>query len=321
VNPIAQTSIYVLSTRGKHQVCGEVWDWIQAHPGIRREVLEDEESLLGRAVAPELSGARVVIDANLRRMHRRVLKLTASRDLVIFDHDVCQNHIRHSEWYRRYETVLLTLQPKLVIVSSLFLQRRLRERGLNAIYIAKGYSPAVISDIGSPRTIARAFVGRTDHKVYRDRKRMLRVLLRDEGVRILRAPYGPRYNELLNRIEIFVSVDAGFREYMIKNFEAMAAGCVVLAARQGEGEEEALGLVDGENVVLYGSLEEARSRLAWLDSHPDEKRAIAEAGQRLARERHTWHHRADRLEAAVVAPGHAPRRGPRWSERRRLWCL
>ena len=67
---------------------------------------------------------------------------------------------------------------------------------------------------------------------------------------------------MLNRIRFFVSADIGMGEYMIKNFEAMACGCVLLAYDQGELENEALGFIDMHNIVLYRRLDELRDKLS-----------------------------------------------------------
>ena len=77
-------------------------------------------------------------------------------------------------------------------------------------------------------------------------------------------------------------------EYMIKNFEAMACGCILLAYRQGEGEEEALGFSDMNNIVLYSSIAELREKLAQLRANPERAEQIAHAGQDLVTTRYTF---------------------------------
>jgi hypothetical protein len=64
-------------------------------------------------------------------------------------------------------------------------------------------------------------------------------------------PGGEEYCATLNRIRFFVSADVGMGEYMIKNFEAMACGCVLLAFDQGAAENQALGFKGMVNVVFY----------------------------------------------------------------------
>src|SRR5690606_311489 len=126
------------------------------------------------------------------------------------------------------------------------------------------------------------------NKVYRKRRKFLNAASKTGEVELLRADPGEAYNDLLHRIHCFVSADIGFDEYMIKNFEAMAAGCVLVAWRQPSQEQEALGLEEGKHLVLYGSMAELREKLAWLEQYPDKARQIACAGRELVAARHRW---------------------------------
>ena len=93
---------------------------------------------------------------------------------------------------------------------------------------------------------------------------------------------GAEYCDTLNRIRFFVSADVGMGEYMIKNFEAMACGCVLLAFDQGEAENRALGLQDMHNVVLYGSIAQLQAKLKVLRADEALVRRIATNGRDLA---------------------------------------
>jgi len=109
----------------------------------------------------------------------------------------------------------------------------------------------------------------------------------------------------------FVSADVGMGEYMIKNFEAMACGCVLLAFDQGEEENRALGFLDMNNVVLYRDLDDVRDKLRQLRTSPAQAETIARNGQALAEERYTF----QALGAAIVAAMQTPLRphpGPTW---------
>ena len=87
---------------------------------------------------------------------------------------------------------------------------------------------------------------------------------------------------MLNRIRYFVSADIGIGEYMQKNFEAMAAGCVVFAFDQGTLENKALGLVDMENIVLYQDKQTLISKIQYLRSNKNLADKISENGRRFA---------------------------------------
>ncbi|WP_202985136.1 glycosyltransferase, partial [Klebsiella pneumoniae] len=97
-----------------------------------------------------------------------------------------------------------------------------------------------------------------------------------------RTKSGEDYCNTLNRIRFFVSADVGMGEYMIKNFEAMACGCVLLAYDQGEEENRALGLQDMHNVVFYDSIPTLQEKLRRLRANPELARQIAENGRHLA---------------------------------------
>ncbi len=121
-------------------------------------------------------------------------------------------------------------------------------------------------------------------------------------MQLLRTEPGAAYNEMLNRIQFFISADQGLDEYMGKNFEAMAAGCVLCCFRQGGGEEEALGFVDLENVVLYSDLEELKKKLDLLKEQPDKIKEIARSGRELAIREYSLACLAQKTASALVAP-------------------
>jgi hypothetical protein len=53
---------------------------------------------------------------------------------------------------------------------------------------------------------------------------------------------------------------------MIKSFEAMACGCVLLAFDQGAAENQALGFKDMVNVVFYKDIPQLQEKLSVLHS-------------------------------------------------------
>jgi glycosyltransferase involved in cell wall biosynthesis len=93
---------------------------------------------------------------------------------------------------------------------------------------------------------------------------------------------------MLNRIRFFISADIGLGEHMLKNFEAMACGCLLFCWDQGDDENNALGLVDMKTAVLYRSLDELQQKLATIRANPQLAKYIADAGQKLSEENFTW---------------------------------
>ncbi len=71
-------------------------------------------------------------------------------------------------------------------------------------------------------------------------------------------------------------------EFMIKNFEAMACGCVLLAYDQGAAESNALGLEDMHNVVFYQDIAQLQEKLRRLRADPQLAQRIACNGRDLA---------------------------------------
>jgi glycosyltransferase involved in cell wall biosynthesis len=110
---------------------------------------------------------------------------------------------------------------------------------------------------------------------------LLDELGRVEPLVVTRTKSGEEYCDTLNRIRFFVSADVGMGEFMIKNFEAMACGCVLLAYDQGEAESRALGLQDMHNIVFYQTIAQLQEKLAQLRADPELARRIASNGREL----------------------------------------
>lgn len=113
---------------------------------------------------------------------------------------------------------------------------------------------------------------------------------------------GQDYLNTLNRIRFFVSADIGMGEYMIKNFEAMACGCVLLAYDHGTEESQALGLLDMQNVVLYRNLEELQQKLQLLRTNTVLADQIAAAGQQLAEQQFSFANIGKKIVQALQPP-------------------
>lgn len=159
---------------------------------------------------------------------------------------------------------------------------RLRQEGFDAVFVPKGYDQQLLADQGRERDMELAFVGSTNSVAYSGRKALLDELGQVENLVVTRTNSGAEYCDTLNRIRFFVSADVGMGEYMIKNFEAMACGCVLLAFDQGEAENRALGLQDMHNVVLYGSIAQLQAKLKVLRADEALVQRIATNGRDLA---------------------------------------
>jgi len=260
--------------------------------------------------------ARIVFFLRFKQEIRQVAFIRSVPNLVILEHDAYQNYIpckytgKFSAHYRR-------LPWARVISSGSVVAERLRGEGVDALFVPKGYDQTLLRDLGRERDIELAFVGSTQSGAYSARKALLDELAALENLVVTRTNSGDDYLNTLNRIRFFVSADVGMGEYMIKNFEAMACGCVLLAYDQGEAENRALGFVDMENLVLYRDVGELRDKLARLRAEPELAARIAAAGKALAEREYSFARIGQRIVEALEPPLRAhPPLG--WLERLRL---
>ncbi|MGY2167956.1 glycosyltransferase family protein [Pseudomonas gingeri] len=230
---------------------------------------------------------RIVFFLRFKKEIRQVRFIQTLPNLVILEHDAYQNYIpckytgKFSEHYRK-------LPWARIISSGFMVSQRLCEEGFDACFVPKGYDQALLQNRGCERDIELGFVGSLNSVAYSGRKVMLESLAEVENLLITRTKSGEEYCETLSRIRYFVSADVGMGEYMIKNFEAMACGCVLLAFDQGDEENRALGFIDMQNVVLYRDREELRQKLQQLRASPVLSQAIAHAGQVLVEQQYSF---------------------------------
>ena len=111
-----------------------------------------------------------------------------------------------------------------------------------------------------------------------------------------RAEPGQGYNDLLNKIVYFISSDAGLGEYMIKNYEALAAGCLLCTYRI-PSEDGLIGFKDMVNVVLYSSAEELVEKINLIENSRELKKTIIKNGLKLTKEHAFQNHAGIILDA------------------------
>ncbi len=280
--------------------------------------LDDYAAALGRL---DFRGCdRVLLDQNLRRIGAQYPALRAVPNLVFLDHDACQHFLPDSRWHRKYDVVLRDIGRLRVLVPNRTCELAFRAAGVDSAYLPKCYNPEHISCLGQTRDIEFGHIGRLKNRIYAQRRRLLATVGRSVELQYLRTEDGdyPGYNRLLNRIRFFISADIGYNEYMFKNFEAMAAGCVLVAKRQPAIEQEALGFVDMENVVLYDGADELLTKVQLLRKDLPRADAIAESGRRLVESRHTMSQRGEELFELLQPEIHAAPPPSRWEKFRRL---
>lgn len=224
---------------------------------------------------------RIVFFLRFKQEIRQVGFIRTVPNLVILEHDAYQNYIP-CKYTGKFSAHYRQLPWARVISSGYMVSERLRQEGFDAEFVPKGYDQQLLADQGRERDIELAFVGSTNSVAYSGRKALLDELAQVENLLVTRTKSGEEYCDTLNRIRFFVSADVGMGEYMIKNFEAMACGCVLLAYDQGEAENRALGLEDMHNVVLYNSIAQLQAKLRVIRADPELVERIGRNGRDLA---------------------------------------
>lgn len=221
---------------------------------------------------------RILLFLRFKKEIKQVEFLRKIPNLVFLEHDAFQNYIS-CKYHGKFSAHYNQLPWVRMLVSGADVAHRLRNEGFDAVFVPKGFDEVFCRNLNRARDIRFGFVGSLKNKLYSKRREFLETLTKHAPIYIGSAPPGEPYVELLNRIRVFVSADIGFGEYMIKNFEAMACGCLLVAYNQGDFENRALGFRDMDNVVLYRSLGELLAKLEQLEREPNLADAIAATGQ------------------------------------------
>jgi glycosyltransferase involved in cell wall biosynthesis len=258
---------------------------------------------------------RVVIFSRVKRLAPQLRVLKCIRGLVFLEHDAYQNYMPNSKYQQVYSRLYSRLPSARALVSGAVVARRMQAENIDAVFVSKGYDEQMLRNKGNVRDIPIGFLGSLKSAEYAQRKALLESLSRRTGMLVTRTKSGTDYLEMLNRIKIFVSADIGMNEFMIKNYEAMACGCVLLAWSQGE-EDELLGFRDMQNTVFYRSEEEAVEKLKLLQSDPLLTARIASNGQAFAESQYSFA-RVGRALAAEIQREMRPWQPP--SLLTRLW--
>lgn len=249
---------------------------------------------------------RIVLDLLFRHLSRQAKLLARIPGLVLYEEDACQEFLASSKWRGKFSAFYRKVPHARVIFTGYRVSERFKAMGVDAYFLPKGYDSAKLYDMGLPRDIQLGFIGRLGSDDYQARKAFLERAACEHGLQIMRTEPGDEYRDALNRMAIFLSADVGLGEYMAKNFEAMACGCVLMAYRQGQGEEEALGLVDGENIVLYEDYEQFCQRLHFLMANTAEMARLRERAGVLARARFDYLGQAENLYGLLRRDTRAP---------------
>ena len=211
------------------------------------------------------------------RQHPKAL-FRYQQKIVIYQEDLCQNYMPDSPWHREFTEFYKQFDDISIISTGSTVVNLYKKEGGSADFLPKGFDSKIISQQYISRDIELGFIGTLSSNVYVDRYNTLRYINRHSDLKCFRTSPGKEYNDSLNRIATFFSADIGIGEYMAKNFEAMAAGCLLIAYCQGNGEEEALGFEDGKNILLYTDRRQALEKINWAKDNQEQAQAIARTG-------------------------------------------
>ena len=244
----------------------------------------------------------VLFDLRFKRLVRQPLFIRSIPNLVTIEFDVWQNYYP-TECQNKFSAHFRRLPAIRVLSSGFQVTKKLLAEGVDAIFVPKGCYQDLLHNLGGVRDIELAFIGTTKSDGYQGRRAILEAIrVHEPTLKVLVTEPGNDYCEMLNRIRFFISPDMGMGEYMIKNFEAMACGCVLCACDQGGEENRALGFVDMENLVLFRDVDELREKLQCLRADPAQADRIAAAGQALVEREYFYERIAERIVEALRPP-------------------
>jgi len=244
----------------------------------------------------------VFFDLRFKRLVRQPLFIRSIPNLVTIEFDVWQNYYP-TECQNKFSAHFRRLPAIRVLSSGFQVTKKLLTEGVDAVFVPKGCYQDLLRNFGGVRDIELAFIGTIKSDGYQGRRAILEAIKAHEpALKVLLTEPGNDYCETLNRIRFFISPDMGMGEYMIKNFEAMACGCVLCAYDQGEEENQALGFVDMENLVLFRNVDELIEKLQCLRADPARADRIAAAGQALVEREYFYERIAERIVEALRPP-------------------
>jgi len=231
---------------------------------------------------------QVLVDLPFKRIHKKRRALKKIKRLYVYEEDACQETMPASKWRGKFSNFYQHIAPEKVLVTGSATADNLKKEGIPAFFIPKGYSSHNTGLLNTKRDIDVGFIGRVNNDAYKNRAEILRDAQSELECEIMRTSTPEEYRRTLNRIRFFFSADIGLNEYMAKNFEAMACGCILVAYRQGNNEEASLGLKDMENCILYNNLEEAKQKITEIRSNPERENKLRDESINFSRKFSHW---------------------------------
>lgn len=241
------------------------------------------------------------------------------KNLTIVEYDSCGNFMLNPR-FLEFEYFYHKIPHAQFILTGLYPSIKFQMQGLNAVFVPKAYDEYRLQYYKpiEERSVKFGFIGNTKGYLYSGRRKILKGLRDQIDLIVSTTNTFEEYNERLNEIKFFISADIGFREYMAKNFEAMACGCVLVAYRVGG--EEVLGFRDMDNVILYSSAAEALCKINHVISNDGMLKLISDNGRELVSKRYTFARRNNAVFDAICSAKNIPYYHDNRSFIRRVIC-
>lgn len=274
----------------------------------------------GRSVALANYDAVVVFVAFKRLRAAPTLSWAGFRGLrVLMDHDIIQNYsdIFDPTLKGAWPPIFHRHRFDAVITSGGAVQARLADEGIAADWVPKAFEPALFAEMSDARAGVVTYGSAYSCRLIAESA------LTDARLPLVRLPMTPyvrlgaELNRFLGCMAISSDLDAPVEqraaligapardvsmrpglEPMAKLFESAGAGCCPIA--DAMEDLPGLGFRDGENVLSFSSHAELVDKVQAALDMPDHLRSMGAAAAALARERHTWAHRARAMSEALL---------------------
>ena len=102
------------------------------------------------------------------------------------------------------------------------------------------------------------------------------------------------YIDAINRSKMFINSNGTYKAVLMKYFEAMACGSLLITDEPTDGS--IMGFIDGENIVYYRNISDAVKKIRYYIDNQEERKRIARNGSRLV---HTFHGNDKRVKAVL----------------------
>lgn len=282
--------ILLLVSAGSEKSLGEFYSGLHKEIGSvdLRRLNTDEQSKLKLYFSQNVDLARydrIVFSLGFDELHPQLKFLQTLRQLVILDFESHHDFLggthknKHAKFYKKIPWAR-------VIVNSQTMANKLNDVGLDSVFVPKGFL--------SSHEVQRSPHPLRNNNKYPKRKKFLSLFSENFPELSVNEKFatgnacellslqGDTAMTLFEGLKVFIFPDIERGEYSVGVFKAMSGGHLVFAYNQGEVENQALGLQDMKNIVLFFCYEDFIEKIQTLVQQPDSAYLIAQAGKEIA---------------------------------------